>query len=191
MPAEVLVMCSACGRPQSAARRRCAFCNAELPEAPLPLLAPASRPPPPPAASVAVDLGNGRGLSVGAEKLTFQGRARGSPVDVAWMRVRGLEWRTRPYLEALGLLAFAVLGFWAPESPLRLMGFLAGGMGLLLAALYRHHGLTVVVEDGVRLQWPLGMALRGSSREARLVAARAVLTEAARNRGIPLSGPDA
>ena len=190
MPAEVLVMCSACGRPQTAARRRCAFCNAVLPEAPLPPQAPAS-PPPPPVAPLAVDLGNGRGLSVGAERLTYQGRPVGPPLDVAWTRVRGLEWRTRPYLEALGLLAFAVLGFWAPASPLRLMGFLAGALGLLLAALYRHHALTVVVEDGARLQWPLGMALKGSAREARLVAARVALTDTARARGVPVAGPDA
>ncbi|RKH53040.1 hypothetical protein [Corallococcus llansteffanensis] len=191
MPAEVLVMCSACGRPQSAARRRCAFCNAVLPEAPLPPPAPASRPPPSMGPLAVVNLGNGRGLSVGVERLTFQGRAKGSPVDVAWIRVRRLEWRSRPYLEALALLAFTVLGFWAPYPAMRLMGFLAGAVGLLLAALYRHHALTVEVEDGVKLQWPLGQALRGSAREARLVAGLAALTAAARSRGVPLDGPDA
>ncbi|WP_415835812.1 hypothetical protein, partial [Corallococcus soli] len=148
-------------------------------------------PPPPRIASVAVDLGNGRGLSLDAERLTFQGRARGPPLDVPWTRVRRLEWRTRPYLEALGLLAFALLGFWAREPAIQVMAGAAGIVGLLLAAMYRHQGLTVEVEDGARLQWPLGMALRGSAREARLEAARLALAEAARARGVPVSGPGA
>lgn len=190
MPAEVLVMCPSCGRPQSASRRRCAFCDAELPEAPLPPLAPASPPPPHPLLSLA--LGNGRALVVSGEQLSFQGRPGGGPpLDVAWTRVRRLEWRTRPYVEALGLLAFTALGLWAPAREVRLMALLAGAIGLLLTALYRHHGLTVEVEDGTRLRWPLGMALRGSAREARLKAARAALEVAGRERGVPLSSPGA
>ncbi|RYZ38261.1 MAG: hypothetical protein EOO71_24725 [Myxococcaceae bacterium] len=190
MPAEVLVMCSACGRPQTAARRRCAFCNAVLPEAPLPPQGPVS-PPPSRIAPLALDLGNGRGLSMDAERLTFLGRVGGPPLDVAWTRVRRLEWHTRPYVEALGLLAFALLGLWTPAQALRVMAFAAGVVGLLLAVLYRHQGLTVELEDGARLQWPLGMALRGSAREARLEAARVALREAGRARGVPVSGPDA
>jgi hypothetical protein len=188
VPAEVLVMCNSCGRPQTAARRRCAFCNAELPEAPLPPLAPAS-PPPPRAPPVAVDLGNGRALSADDVKLSFQGRpGGGAPLDVPWARVRRLEWRTRPYLEALGLLAFTALGFWAPTQPVRIMAFAAGIVGLMLTVLYRHHGLTVELEDGTRMQWPLGMALGRSTREARLTAARTALAEAARARGVTVSG---
>ncbi|WP_158622376.1 hypothetical protein, partial [Corallococcus sp. CA047B] len=146
---------------------------------------------PPRIAPLALDLGNGRGLSMDAERLTFQGRAGGPPLDVAWSRVRRLEWRTRPYVEALGLLAFSLLGLWALAPAIRGMAVGAGVVGLLLAALYRHHGLTVEVEGGARLQWPLGMALRGSAREARLEAARVALLEAGRARGVPVAGPDA
>jgi hypothetical protein len=193
VPAEVLVMCDSCGRPQTAARRRCAFCNAELPEAPLPPLAASAPPPPRPGlAPVSLDLGNRRALSVDAVKLSFQGRpGGGAPLDVPWARVRRLEWRTRPYLEALGLLAFTALGFFAPANPVRVMAFAAGVMGLLLMVLYRHHGLTVELEDGTRMQWPLGMAPKGSAREARLTSAWSALRDAARARGVTLSGPGA
>jgi hypothetical protein len=185
-------MCSACGRPQSAARRRCAFCNAQLPEAPLPAASTSSAPPvPPPVALLALDLGQGRGLAASGERLTYQGRREGPPFDVPWSRVRRLEWRSRPYVEALGLLAFSALGAFAPTPLMRWMAFAAGAVGLLLAALYRHHGLSVEVEDGARLEWPLGMALRGSTREARLLAARATLEDAGRARGVTLSGPGA
>ncbi|GMU11201.1 hypothetical protein ASNO1_74550 [Corallococcus caeni] len=191
MPAEVLVMCSSCGRPQTAARRRCAFCNAELPEAPLPPVAPAASAPPPRVSPLALDLGNRRTLAVSDERLSFQGRPGGGPaLDVPWTRVRRLEWSTRPYLEALGLLAFTALGLlWAPTQAVRLMAFAAGVLGLLLAGLYRHHGLTVELEDGTRMRWPLGMAPRGSAREARLQEARAGLAEAGRARNVPFAGP--
>ncbi|TSC22751.1 hypothetical protein [Corallococcus sp. Z5C101001] len=183
-------MCSSCGRPQSAARRRCAFCDAELPEAPLPPLAPPPQSPGRPPLSL--DLGNRRALVVSGDRLSFQGRPGGGPpLDVAWARVRRLEWRTRPYLEALGLLAFTALGLWAPAREVRLMALVAGALGLLLTALYRHHGLTVEVEDGTRLRWPLGMALRGSAREARLKAARVALEDTGRERGVPLASPGA
>ncbi|NNC04186.1 hypothetical protein HJC10_15210 [Corallococcus exiguus] len=196
MPAEVLVMCSACGRPQSAARRRCAFCNAELPEAPLP---PRSReasesPAPLPGVTpLVLDLGNRRALAVNDRQLSFQGRPGGGPtLDVPWARVRRLEWRARPYFESLGLLAFTALGlFWAPTQAVRIMAFMAGVIGLGLAALYRHHGLTLELDDGTRMQWPLGMALKGSAREARLTAARDTLAAAGRMRGVPLAGTGA
>lgn len=198
MPAEVLVMCSACGRPQSAARRRCAFCNAELPEAPLPPRSSleASEPPAPSLPGVSpltLDLGNRRALAVNDTQLSFQGRPGGGPtLDVPWARVRRLEWRTRPYFEALGLLAFTVLGlFWAPTQAVRLMAFAAGVIGLGLAALYRHQGLRVELDDGTRMEWPLGMALKGSAREGRLTAARATLADVARMRGVPLAGSGA
>ncbi|MBN8227369.1 hypothetical protein JYK02_07575 [Corallococcus macrosporus] len=186
-------MCSSCGRPQTAARRRCAFCNAELPEAPLPPLGPAASAPAPRSAPLALDLGNRRTLAVSDEQLSFQGRPGGGPaLDVPWTRVRRLEWHSRPYLEALGLLAFTALGFfWAPTQAVRLMGLVAGVLGVMLTGLYRHHGLTVELEDGTRMRWPLGMAPRGSAREARLHAARATLTDAARVRGVSLAGSDA
>lgn len=193
MPAEVLVMCSACGRPQTAGRRRCAFCNAELPEAPLPPRPPDAPVPSPGVPPLALDLGNRRALAVNDTRLSFQGRPGGGPaLDVPWTRVRRLEWRTRPYFEALGLLAFTALGlFWAPTQAVRIMAFAAGVIGLLLAALYRHHGLTLELDDGTRMQWPLGMALKGSAREGRLTAARATLADAGRVRGVPLAGPGA
>ncbi|NNB96918.1 hypothetical protein HI113_23735 [Corallococcus exiguus] len=196
MPAEVLVMCSACGRPQTAARRRCAFCNAELPEAPLPPRSPEASESPAPLPGVspfALDLGNRRALAVNDTQLSFQGRPGGGPtLEVPWARVRRLEWRTRPYFESLGLLAFTALGFfWAPTQAVRIMSIAGGVIGLLLAVLYRHHGLTLELDDGTRMQWPLGMALKGSAREARLTAARATVADAGRMRGVPLAGPGA
>ncbi|WP_375758062.1 hypothetical protein [Corallococcus exercitus] len=184
-------MCSSCGRPQSAARRRCAFCNAELPEAPLPPLSPAASAPTPRAAPLALDLGNRRTLAVSGEQLSFQGRPGGGPaLDVPWTRVRRLEWSTRPYFEALGLLAFTALGlFWAPTQAVRLLGLVAGVLSVMLTGLYRHHGLTVERDDGTRMRWPLGMAPRGSAREARLQQARSALADASRARNVPFAGP--
>ncbi|WP_147442224.1 hypothetical protein [Corallococcus exercitus] len=184
-------MCSSCGRPQSAARRRCAFCNAELPEAPLPPMAPAASAPPLRASPLVLDLGNRRTLAVNDEQLSFQGRPGGGPaLDVPWTRVRRLEWRTRPYFEALGLLAFTALGlFWAPTQAVRLMALVAGVISVMLTGLYRHHGLTVELDDGTRMRWPLGMAPRGSAREDRLQQARSALADAGRARNVPFTRP--
>ncbi|MBJ6765135.1 hypothetical protein JGU66_30595 [Myxococcaceae bacterium JPH2] len=175
MPAEVLVMCRACGRPQPEGPPRCAFCGEPLPEAPRP------------AAEVRLELGRGRGLFVGPEQLTYRGRPAGPPATVPWSQVRRLEWERRPYLEALGLLAFAVLGLWAPTRDMEVMGLVAGVMGLLLAGLYRHCALTLEVTGGARLRWPLGMALRGSARQARVEAVWRALAAMARERGVAVA----
>ncbi|RJS15246.1 hypothetical protein DRW03_33950 [Corallococcus sp. H22C18031201] len=172
MPAEVLVMCRACRRPQPEGPPRCVFCGEPLPEAPRSTV------------EVRLDLGRGRGLFAGPEQLSFQGRPDGPPATVPWARVRRLEWERRPYLEALGLLAFAALGLWAPTRDMKVMGLVAGVMGVLLAGLYRHRALTLDVTGGARLRWPLGMALRGSARQARLEAAWGALAAMARERGV-------
>ncbi|RKH68875.1 hypothetical protein D7W81_11935 [Corallococcus aberystwythensis] len=69
------------------------------------------------------------------------------------------------------------------------MALMAGVLSVMLTGLYRHHGLTVELDDGTRMRWPLGMAPRGSAREARLQAARATLAEAGRARDVPFAGP--
>lgn len=180
MPVEVLVMCGACGRPQPAGGPRCVECGAALPDAPRPA---ASEPRAP---FLAADLGGGRTLSGEGERLSYRGGTTEPPQVVDLGNLRGLELQTRFFREALALGAFAVLGFVARAPALKAVAFGVAVLGVLLAVLCRSHVLVLETSAPGRMRWPLGLARRGSARDAHLLAAWDTLAEVVRARGVPV-----
>ncbi|WP_246356646.1 hypothetical protein [Pyxidicoccus fallax] len=173
-------MCGACGRPQAAGGPRCIACGAPLPDAPLPG-APVSQAP-----FLDADLGGGRALSGEGERLSYRSSASESPQVVDLGSLRGVELRTRAFVEALALGAFALLGFVARAPALKVVAFGVAALGVLLAAVCRSHVLVLETSPTGRVRWPLGLARRGSERDARLLAAWETLAGVVRARGVPV-----
>lgn len=180
MPVEVLVMCGECGRPQPAGGPRCIACGAPLPEAPLPS-APGRLAP-----LLDADLGGGRALVCEGEWLTYRAAPTQFAQQVELGSLRGVELRTRFFREALGLVAFALLGFVAHAPALKVLSFGVAAVGVLLAAVCRSHVLVLETSAPGRMRWPLGLARRGSERDARLLAAWDALAGLVRARGVPV-----
>ncbi|MBF5046346.1 hypothetical protein FGE12_28275 [Aggregicoccus sp. 17bor-14] len=180
MPPEVLVLCSLCRRPNPAVRGTCAFCNARLPEAPLPGRALSAR-------SFEAPLGGGRHLSSREGALTFQASARAAPQAVALEALTGAVLVRRPTYEALApaaaaLVAALLVDGVAARGVLLVLALLLGA----LALLFRLHALQLTLGEGRRHQWRLGTAGRGSARERQLAATWVTLAEALRARGLPV-----
>jgi hypothetical protein len=173
-------MCKACGRPQPAGGSQCFACGATLPDAPLPAA------PGPVAPFLAADLGGGRTLTGEGERLTYQPGALEPARVLELGSLRRLELHTRFFREALALTAFALLGFAARAPALKAVSFGVAALGVLLAVLCRSHALVLETEAGKRLRWPLGLARRGSERDARLLAAWEALAGVVRARGVPV-----
>lgn len=173
-------MCGACGRPQPAGGPRCIDCGAVLPDAPMPMPRGA------PAPFLRADLGGGRTLSGEGEQLSYRGSASEPPQVVELGSLRGVELRTRLFREALALGAFALLGVMARPPALKAVAFGVAAVGVLLAVLCRSHELVLETSATGRVRWPLGLARRGSERDARLLAAWDALAGAARARGVPV-----
>lgn len=173
-------MCDACGRPQPAGGPHCIACGAPLPEAPLPS-APRAGPP-----FLAADLGGGRTLSGEGERLSYRAGPKGEPQVVDLGSLRGLELETRLFREALVLGAFALLGFVARAPALKVVAFGVAALGVLLAVLCRSHVLVLETSAPGRVRWPLGLARRGSERDARLLSAWNTLARVVRARGVPV-----
>ncbi|WP_338865290.1 zinc ribbon domain-containing protein [Myxococcus stipitatus] len=181
MPTEVLVMCPACGHPQPAGGARCSACGASLPEAPVPA---------PTGPFVSVDLGAGHSLVGENGRLTYQ-MPHGVPpsvVDLAQLRALTLE--SRPFFEALLLTAFGVLGVVASGLALKLVAFALAGLGVLLAAVCRVHALVLEVSSGASVRWSLGLARRGSERDARLLEGWRALALSLRARDVVVRDAD-
>lgn len=173
-------MCKACGRPQPAGGAQCLACGAPLPDAPLPA------PPGPVAPFLAADLGGGRVLTGEGERLTYQSGTAEPPQVVELGSLRRLELHTRFFREALALGAFAILGFVARAPVLKAFAFAMAALGVVLAVLCRSHALVLETSGRGRLRWPLGLARRGSERDARLLAAWDTLAGVVRARGVPV-----
>ncbi|HZI15352.1 MAG TPA: hypothetical protein VE153_33580 [Myxococcus sp.] len=172
-------MCKACGRPQPAGGTQCIACGAPLPDAPLP---PASSPAAP---FLSADLGGGRTLTGQGERLAYQPGTNEPERVVELGNLRRLELQTRFFREALALGAFALLGFAARAPVLKAVAFGLAALGVVLAVLCRSHALVLETASG-RLRWPLGLARRGSERDARLLAAWETLAGVVRARGVPV-----
>ncbi|MCE9672948.1 zinc ribbon domain-containing protein [Myxococcus stipitatus] len=175
MPAEVLVMCPACGRPQPAGGARCIACGAPLPDAPVPH---ESGP------FLSVELGGGRSLVGEGGQLTYR-VSPSAPAQVMELgRLRELALESRAFREALLLLAFIVPGVLAHTPAPRFLSFGMAVLGVVLAATCRVHALVLETSTGGRLRWSLGLARRGSARDEALLAAWGTLVSAVRARGV-------
>jgi hypothetical protein len=97
-----------------------------------------------------------------------------------------VELRTHFFREALILVAFAVPGFLAHATALKVLCFAVAALGVLLAAVCRSHVLVLETSSPGRVRWPLGLARRGSERDVRLMAAWDTLAGVVRARGVPV-----
>lgn len=168
-------MCTACGQPQKAGGARCLACGAPLPEAPVPT---------PLGPFLSADLGGGRLLVGESGKLTYRAAEAVPPLVVELIQLRALTLESRPFFEALVLCGFALLGLVAGGLPLKLVMFALAALGVLLAAVCQVHALVLETSTGGRLRWPLGLARRGSERDARLLGAWHTLAGAMKARGV-------
>ncbi len=173
-------MCGACGRPQPAGSPHCIACGAPLPEAPRPTTPRAGTP------FLAADLGGGRSLSGEGERLSYRAGPTGEPQVVELGSLRGLELETHFFREALLLAGFALLGFVAHAPALKVVAFGVAALGVLLAVVCRSHVLVLETSAPGRVRWPLGLARRGSERDARLLSAWDTLAGVVRARGVPV-----
>lgn len=149
MPAQVLVMCAACGRPQFPTQPDCVACGAKLPEAPQPAprtardaLLECYEP------ILEADFGRGRVLMVSEKQLEW--RVQGGRVLLA--ELAQIEWvrlRTRPVWEVL--IPVAVLGVGAilvPWGWARGLTAVFAALWLVAGAVQRRCALAVHMRDG-------------------------------------------
>lgn len=124
MTVEVLVMCSACGRPQPP-RATCIHCGKALPDAPAAPAGAAREPEPISAAAeidrVELEIGGGRRVVIGPDALELRGLdapSRFAFASVHWVRLE--ERRLWVLVPAVLVLSFAVgfVGSWALRSVL-------------------------------------------------------------------------
>lgn len=176
MPAEVLVMCTKCRRPQPARRGPCVVCGETLPDAPMPGGAP-------PGAPFLLLEAGGHTIAWRDQRLTYQSRASAAPVAVELDQVRGVSLGRRLFVEALGLVLVAlVLALLVPSLTPVAVGL--SGLGVLGALLWRRYSLLVVAVDGGRLRWTLGVVRLGSEKARLLEAAWTAGAEALAARGV-------
>jgi hypothetical protein len=176
VPAEVLVMCTRCRRPQPARRGPCGVCGEPLPDAPMPG---GSAPGVP---FLLLEVG-GHTIAGMDKRLTYQASASAAPVAIELDKVRGVSLGRRLFLEALGLVLIAlVLALLVPS--LRPVAAGLSGLGVLGALLWRRYSFLVVATDGGRLRWPLGVVRLGSGKARLLDAAWTSGADALASRGV-------
>ena len=174
MPAEVLVMCLACARPQSAGPAHCAWCGSPLPSAPLP---PTAQPPP----DLEAGLGKGT-LALIGDRLELRQHEAGRR-QFAVQSVRSVRLVQRPLFEALLLaLACALLIVSCPWLWGRLLLVPVMVVSTALCFAERRIRLKLTLENGQRARFDLGTAPR--ERADRLRRRFVPLAEALSQRGV-------
>jgi hypothetical protein len=170
MPAEVLVMCAQCGRPQRAATERCIACGAALPEVPARNVAKDPRAKLLDAFEPFLegDLGGGRKVLLSEKRLEWTGKQSGN-VELAALGAVRLS--ARPVFEALIFcgLAVAVAPF-VPLWPRVALGVLFA-LGLCACFLQKRYALVLTRKDGQRgeLFWGMGRPGGAFAHRARSV----------------------
>ena len=185
MTAEVLVLCTHCGRPQRAVLGRCVACGKELPEAPLPsgLGAPTGR-------FLCVEFEGGRRLVGEASHLSFQEGPSATPLLLELASLRRLALVSRPRYEALALGAGALaLMLGVPAWSVRLGSAVLVLLCLGLAWALRHYTLVLESSGGVETRWELGVMRRGSPLEQRVWSTWRTLAQVGRALGVGVEGP--
>ncbi len=181
MPAEVLVMCAQCGRPQKPAPA-CTACGAALPEPPVRAprsgrdqLLEAYSP------FLEGDLGGGRKLLLSERRLEWTGKP---PLAVELSELRAARLGARPAWEALLFCGLSVsVGAFVPGWPRVALGAL-----FLLAAaacfLQRRYALVLARRDGRSAELFFGFARLGSDKARQLRGVYASLATELRERGV-------
>ncbi|MFZ5468208.1 MAG: hypothetical protein ACOZIN_02125 [Myxococcota bacterium] len=150
--AEVLVMCSQCGRPQLAAKKTCAGCGAQLPQTPempqLPSprdkLLDAFQP------FLELSLGGGRRLLLSDRRLEWYPPS-GKGLSFELGNVRQVRFRQRPAFEALLFAgAFAVGAAMVPWLFVQLVFGGLAGVAAIACLTQKHYALVVHAGGGRR-----------------------------------------
>lgn len=163
MPAEILIMCPRCGRPQRAQGDHCIHCLATL--APAPAQAPSVKNDPVPDPSepfLEADLGLGRRVLLSAKQLQWMPR-QGETVIVDLAKLESVTLVTRPVWESLYIAALAALAF-AVRAPWLVHAVLGALIVLALAAcvLQKRYAFRLRLKDGREASLVLGIGARRS-----------------------------
>lgn len=195
MPAEVLVMCSGCGHPQSAPRQRCARCGAALPALDfVPGAEGREAEPDAPRGEDAVfwhaDLGGGRALALTRSRLGFREAGRARSFEVS--KLAGVSLVARPTLAGLFVTAAAIGAFVAiPHPVLRGALMVAGAVGLLAFFFRRSYQLRVRTLEGGDVQLPIGVGTLRAPDSARIGRVWESLRGELQRLGVTSGGQDA
>lgn len=147
MAAEVLVMCSACGRPQRAGPTRCEACAAVLPDTPHPR----------PVATAVEAAWRYRSLAVRGERLEWRGGGRTLRLRLGAGGVREVRLVQRPLFEALLVAICAAVALALTPSGWTRLALVPVALGSLATCLLaRRYRLAVKWEDGKTADLPLG-----------------------------------
>jgi hypothetical protein len=161
MPAEILIMCPRCGRPQRSQGNRCVHCLAALsPVAEQPTGSQnesANEP------FLEADLGLGRRVLLSANSLEFSSPSGASPLSVELPMLESVTLVQRPvweslYIGALASLAFAVRAPWLVHALFGAVAVLA----LAACALQKRYGVRLRTKDGRKATLFLGIGPRRS-----------------------------
>ncbi|MBI3184916.1 MAG: hypothetical protein HYZ28_22480 [Myxococcales bacterium] len=164
MPAQILVMCKQCHRPQFTAGRTCVSCGAVLPEVPASgeevkgareRLIEADQP------LLEATLGRGRRILISDRQLLWH-PGFGEPVRIELSKLKEVRLERRPAYEAL--IFFFLFGLGAALTPwlwLRLLFGVLAGVSLLACFAQRRYAL-VMEAEGLRLTPMLGIGTLGS-----------------------------
>jgi len=184
MPAEVLVMCSQCGRPQPVGER-CVACGAALPGA-FSAAAPAEAPAPLP---VTLEVGPERRLLLTLKRLEWREKEH-PPLVYELTEIKGITLHVRPLFAALGFLVPMLMSLTLGRV-FRIAGLLLGGVALVACFGLRRYTLRVHTTSGHRAELLLGYGRPGSHRSVRALEVWQTLAPALRARGLQTGGGEA
>lgn len=147
-------------------------------------------PAPPSGPFVSVDLGAGHSLVGEHGRLTYRIAPGLPPSVVELAQLRALTLESRPFFEALLLTAFGVLGVVDSTLALKVVAFALAGLGVLLAVVCQVRALVLEMDSSASVRWSLGLARRGSERDAKLLGAWRALAQALRARNVVVRDAD-
>jgi|GEM_PF-1248820 len=185
MPAEILIMCPRCGRPQRAQGDHCIHCLAAL--APAVALPPSAKNDPAPDPNepfLEADLGLGRRVLLSARQLQWTPR-QGPPIIVDLSKLESVTLVRRPvweclYIAALAGLAFAVRAPWFVHAVLGALIVLA----VAACALQRRYAFRLRLKDGREASLVLGIGARRSPVVERIASVWGSLAPALASLGV-------
>jgi hypothetical protein len=188
----LLVMCTKCGRPQSAVTRTCVHCGGALPDVTFAFkneatAAVAAGLPPPAEPQWHAELGHHRSVGLTEDRISWR---RGSQREaLALGEVATAELRQRPLFELLAIAVLgAVLAWLLPGLWMRIL--LAG---LIVASVFacfafRAYVLRLGMKDGRAVKLPLTVAVAGAPRD-RMHRIWASLSSELGRRGVKVDAP--
>lgn len=187
MPAEVLVMCSECGRPQYATQESCVACGAKLPPAPQPRSPPTGRDAILEAFQpfLEANLGRGQLLSLSKKRLEWRPGAESKPILFELAALASVQLAQRPVYETL---IFAI--------PALALAFLVGStvIRVALAAFFvlcvvacltqRRYELRLRNQHGEHARLYLGTSRPRAGQGARIESVWDALSQELRDLGV-------